>query len=226
MPRAQRPRPCLPDLARALRAQIAPGCVVGKPKYARYENFPPPCPERSGSRIASTKIWETRPRWASRSSATNPVRQCAPAISWCHRLGTCVRRTRPAGSGRQVDGSGFGRGAPVGAASAMVHLAGQSENVLPYRGTSAMLCGTVRWAMEHVKRLISDPAGLGGRRHGRAETNAPGPTGRASPPTSRRPAHERSADEISRAPTRGRPTVALEQGCSVTARGAAISCAG
>jgi SAM-dependent methyltransferase len=54
-------RPCLPDLARALRAQIAPGCVVGKSEYARYEDFPPPCQERSGSRIASTKIRETRP---------------------------------------------------------------------------------------------------------------------------------------------------------------------
>ena len=46
---------------RGLRAQMAPGCVVGRLEYARYESRPPPCREPSGSRSPSPVIRGTRP---------------------------------------------------------------------------------------------------------------------------------------------------------------------
>jgi hypothetical protein len=64
-----RARPCPADHDRALRAQTAPGCVVGRLEYARYESRPPPRREPSGSRSPSPVIHGTRP------SAERPTRR-------------------------------------------------------------------------------------------------------------------------------------------------------
>src|SRR6187549_2594889 len=68
---------------------MAPGCVVGRLEYARYESRPPPCREPSGSRSPSPVIHGARP---SLCGVTSPGRGgvigvgLAWAARWSARL--------------------------------------------------------------------------------------------------------------------------------------------
>src|SRR6478609_12091733 len=82
--RHQPPRPCPADHDRGPRAQMAPGSVVGRLEYARYESRPPPCREPSGSRSPSAVTHGTRPT----PEQPWPVRTVARKIAeWVDRLG-------------------------------------------------------------------------------------------------------------------------------------------